>query len=248
MCIVIIGRAPRNHSGNYNFKYYTVPQNYESVSRVHCQIEINDGAYYIKNIAATYGTFINRVRLRDGERRQIFKGDDIMLANQYHVDLNEIINICNSTGIEPPPSDYAKWSSRFVGYLLDSVFLSLASIPIFGIFFLFFKLAQDTHEASLLIIGWILYFLLTVLLIHFYYAVQLNKHGRTLGKHITKIRVVDAETKQNPSLGQAWGRYLAMFLSGLILYIGYLMPLWTEKKQALHDLLANTLVYKDNRL
>lgn len=46
------------------------------------------------------------------------------------------------------------------------------------------------------------------------------------------------------SLGQAFIRYFAKFLSAMILYIGFMMAGWTEKKQALHDKLAGTLVVK----
>ena len=58
--------------------------------------------------------------------------------------------------------------------------------------------------------------------------------------------MIDADTKKYPSKLQVWGRYLGYSLSGLILLIGFFMPLWTEKKQALHDMLANTLVIKAN--
>jgi len=33
----------------------------------------------------------------------------------------------------------------------------------------------------------------------------------------------------------------------VILSIGFLMPLWTKKKQALHDLMAGTIVVKDRK-
>jgi len=39
-------------------------------------------------------------------------------------------------------------------------------------------------------------------------------------------------------------RNLGKIISGIILYIGYIMAGFTEKKQALHDMIASTLVVK----
>jgi uncharacterized RDD family membrane protein YckC len=44
------------------------------------------------------------------------------------------------------------------------------------------------------------------------------------------------------SFGNATGRYFGKILSGLILYVGYLMVAFTDKKQGLHDMMASTLV------
>jgi uncharacterized RDD family membrane protein YckC len=44
--------------------------------------------------------------------------------------------------------------------------------------------------------------------------------------------------------GRATGRYFAKILSSLTLFIGYLMAGFTEKKQALHDMIAGTLVLR----
>lgn len=46
------------------------------------------------------------------------------------------------------------------------------------------------------------------------------------------------------STAQALIRYFGKFLSSIIFYIGFIMAGFTEKKQALHDMLAKTLVVK----
>jgi uncharacterized RDD family membrane protein YckC len=46
------------------------------------------------------------------------------------------------------------------------------------------------------------------------------------------------------SFGRATGRYFAKIISALILMIGFLMAGWTRRKQALHDMIAGTLVLK----
>jgi len=44
------------------------------------------------------------------------------------------------------------------------------------------------------------------------------------------------------SFARAKGRFFGKWLSGMIMNIGYLMVAFTEKKQALHDILAGCLV------
>jgi uncharacterized RDD family membrane protein YckC len=46
------------------------------------------------------------------------------------------------------------------------------------------------------------------------------------------------------SFGRATGRFFAKIISAIILGIGYIMAGFTEKKQALHDILAGTLVIR----
>ena len=40
------------------------------------------------------------------------------------------------------------------------------------------------------------------------------------------------------------GRFFAKFISAIILFIGYLMAAFTDRKRALHDIIAGTLVIK----
>ena len=46
------------------------------------------------------------------------------------------------------------------------------------------------------------------------------------------------------SFARASGRFFGKMLSGLILYVGYIMAAFTERKQALHDILAECLVMR----
>ena len=56
--------------------------------------------------------------------------------------------------------------------------------------------------------------------------------------------VVTDMNGQRITLLNAIGRYFSKIPSALILMIGYFMQPFTEKKQALHDMIAGTLVYK----
>jgi uncharacterized RDD family membrane protein YckC len=65
----------------------------------------------------------------------------------------------------------------------------------------------------------------------------------TPGKKLLGLYVTNSDN-QRISFGQATGRYFAKVISAVILGIGYLMAGFTERKQALHDTIANCLVWK----
>jgi uncharacterized RDD family membrane protein YckC len=67
--------------------------------------------------------------------------------------------------------------------------------------------------------------------------------GATVGKMAMGLKVTDMEGNQISFLRASY-RYFGKFLSSMILLIGYIMAGFTEKKQALHDIMANCLVVK----
>jgi uncharacterized RDD family membrane protein YckC len=77
-----------------------------------------------------------------------------------------------------------------------------------------------------------------------YWVVYQGQTGQTVGKKIMGIKVVTSSGK-TPSMGTLFLREtIGKFVSSLILGIGYLMILWDEKKQGLHDKIASTYVVK----
>ena len=67
----------------------------------------------------------------------------------------------------------------------------------------------------------------------------------SIGKKIMGIKVVTSEGGK-PDIYQAVGRNLLKIVSGMIIFIGFMMAGWTSKKQALHDKLLNMLVVKES--
>jgi uncharacterized RDD family membrane protein YckC len=77
-----------------------------------------------------------------------------------------------------------------------------------------------------------------------YYAMmESSEQQATLGKQAMKIYVTDMQGSRI-SFGQATGRHFAKIISAVIIYIGFIMAGFTDKKQALHDIIANCLVLK----
>jgi uncharacterized RDD family membrane protein YckC len=65
----------------------------------------------------------------------------------------------------------------------------------------------------------------------------------TVGKIAVGLKVTDLYG-QRISFARATGRHFAKILSAMVLFIGYIMVAFTERKQGLHDILAGTLVVK----
>lgn len=70
-----------------------------------------------------------------------------------------------------------------------------------------------------------------------------SKHQATLGKMALGLKVTDLQG-QRLSLPNALGREAGKWVSSIILLIGFIMAAFTEKKQALHDMMAGTYVLK----
>lgn len=80
-----------------------------------------------------------------------------------------------------------------------------------------------------------------------YYAfMESSPRKATLGKMSLGIVVTDYDGKQI-SFAKATGRYFGKLISAILLLIGFLMVVWTEKKQGLHDMMAGTLVVNEKK-
>lgn len=148
-----------------------------------------------------------------------------------------------------PSSEYAPFIMRLAAVLIDGVLLNIfTSILGFIIGFVigFVAIYQGITEIAGLdipivggIAGGTLGFLITVL----YDAILTcsNWHG-TLGKKILNLEVTTLDG-QYLSFGRSLLRaFLKIFFSCATLYIGLIIAAFTEKKQALHDMLAGTVV------
>jgi hypothetical protein len=68
----------------------------------------------------------------------------------------------------------------------------------------------------------------------------------TIGKRAIGIVVTDL-AGHRISFGRANGRYWGKIISAIILLFGFLMAGFTERKQALHDIMASTLVVEGKK-
>ena len=151
---------------------------------------------------------------------------------------------------------YAGFWLRLVAFLIDYFLLEfvgfILSLPfIGGIILSAISLGNARPQEGLAIFGAVgiaslvlLVILINLLLGWLYYAfMQSSKLQATLGKMALNIIVTDLEGNRI-TFGRATARYFSKIISNMTLYIGYILAGLTEKKQALHDMIAGTLVIR----
>jgi uncharacterized RDD family membrane protein YckC len=77
----------------------------------------------------------------------------------------------------------------------------------------------------------------------YFILMESSERQATVGKLAMGIKVTDLNGQRITRMA-AFIRFIGKIVSGIILLIGYIMAAFTEKKQALHDIIANTLVLK----
>jgi uncharacterized RDD family membrane protein YckC len=160
---------------------------------------------------------------------------------------------------------YAGFWRRFAAYIVDGAILNIALMP-FAFIFLknsglwnFIEISRslppgmegllkegDTYALLLQnIFKEISYFVMWQgLFILLYYAFwESSKFQATPGKLAARIKVMSA-SGERISFIRALGRNLCKIISWIILFIGYMMAGWTEKKQALHDLITDCVLVR----
>jgi uncharacterized RDD family membrane protein YckC len=153
--------------------------------------------------------------------------------------------VLDSVQIDQTPVRYAGFWIRFVAAIIDGIIVAIAQFAISLI--LYSKINVDSTAMSEQSMGVnILYFILVLGINVCYYSFMESSNSQaTIGKKAVGIKVTDLNGEKI-SLANAIGRYFSKFVSALILGIGYLMAGFTEKKQALHDMIASTLVVRSN--
>ena len=157
---------------------------------------------------------------------------------------------------QPGGGTYAGFWRRFVAYLIDNLIISAISQFLFIPFLAMlgigsWKAMEYDPDPEMwiglliaVLVGMSFLILVSFILGWLYYALMESSTNQgTLGKMALGIQVTDLEGKRI-SFGRATGRYFGKILSNMILLIGFIMAAFTEKKQALHDLIAGTLVVK----
>ena len=159
----------------------------------------------------------------------------------------------NISEVNQQPVTYAGFWWRFLAAIIDGIVLNIAQwiliMPFLGIMGItMYGMNQgdmDEESAILMIMSMIPMISISAALSWLYYALmESSKLRGTLGKMALNIRVTDMDGGQI-SFARATGRYFGKILSSFIFLIGYIMAGFTEKKQALHDMLAGCLVIKE---
>lgn len=101
------------------------------------------------------------------------------------------------------------------------------------------SLIDDTQLVS------IFYWGIIFLAISYYVFMHSGMQGATYGKRWMNIKVLN--TQGGPlTVSRALGRLIARMISHILLFTGFLIQPFTPRKRALHDLIAGTIVVRNN--
>ena len=132
-------------------------------------------------------------------------------------------------------ASYAGFWRRFAAYAIDYLLLWLASAALITTATLAGILPDRAPQLSaIVLVGYFLYCSL----------LESSRWQATVGKHLLGLKVT-SHRGARIGFGRAAARFLAKLLSGLTLCLGYLLFFFTKRRQALHDLIAGTLVALD---
>ena len=146
---------------------------------------------------------------------------------------------------------YAGFWRRFCAFIIDML---LVAIPVMLVFVPVAAAAMlslgstpgeiSSVQASLLGIIVFSWQVATTVMMWLYFAYfESSAKQATPGKRILGMKVIGADG-QRISFGRATARFFSKMISYFFLYIGFIMAGFTNRKQALHDMICETYVVK----
>ena len=133
---------------------------------------------------------------------------------------------------------YSSWAKRAQGALIDHVAPGVAMGTVTGVL-------QSNGSSIAAIISTFVY-LAGVAFIIYNSGYLAGTTGQSYGRKIAGTRLVNESTGQPIGFGMAVLRQLVHFLDSLACYVGWLWPLWDDKRQTFADKIMSTVVIADN--
>jgi uncharacterized RDD family membrane protein YckC len=141
-------------------------------------------------------------------------------------------------GNQGPPTGppLASWGQRVGAYLIDTligvgIVLAGLLLGVIG------GAVSDALRVFFLVAGYI-----AQIVFLFWNLVRQGKTGQTIGKGVLNIRLVRLDGINPPGAGLSIGRAFLHIVDQIPCYLGYLWPLWDDKRQTFADKILNTVV------
>ena len=157
-----------------------------------------------------------------------------------------------------PRVEYAGFWLRFLAFLVDNAVMGIGFVLILiplifltglGGFISEIHPDEDMNDVGIFMLIGLLFLAATVslLLTWLYHALMESSEWQaTRGKRVLGLVVTDMAGRR-VSFGRATGRHFAKIITNMVpAFIGYIMAGFTERKQALHDMIAGCLVLRRN--
>jgi len=144
-----------------------------------------------------------------------------------------------STGVRDGV-EYAGFWMRFGAAFIDGLILI---VPLMLIGYVIGDLLGRYANVTILTVSAIANIISNLIQWSYFAVMESSEKQATFGKQVMGIIVTDDQGGRI-SFGQATGRHFGKFVSAVCCSIGYIMAGFTEKKQALHDMMAGCLVVR----
>ena len=146
------------------------------------------------------------------------------------------------------PEAYARFLPRLAAFLLDALFVGFLPVFVLGLLIglltpLLGMAAIGVGPAEVIIV--IIQLILPLVAAAYFIAFETSAKQATWGKQIVGLRV-EGIRGERISFGKSLGRYASKCLSYLTFGLVFFMPLFTKRRQAMHDLMAATVVVDDD--
>jgi uncharacterized RDD family membrane protein YckC len=153
--------------------------------------------------------------------------------------------------VPPPPGAYASWGRRVRARLIDMLPTYCGLIIFYvGYLILIVRLTQTGEStarfegAAVTMIVGLSVVVASLAWIAYNRWFIAGRTGQSLGKRVIKIRLIGVETAAPIGVKNAFIRDLVHILDALTL-VGYLWPLWDEKRQTFADQIMKTVVISE---
>ena len=130
----------------------------------------------------------------------------------------------------------ASIQKRLLAFLIDEIIISILII-----FIIWDKVkgASSNEEMIYIVQSFIIeMFIIKVI----YQSFFINIYGASIGKILTKTKVISLKTLDKPNLFDSINRAFFRAINDFIFYIGFFIAIFNDEKQSLHDKTANTIV------
>ncbi len=133
-----------------------------------------------------------------------------------------------------PTARYGGFWIRVVAYIIDGVIIGVVAGIIDAILHINLTDPQNPGYGAGSGVNLVLSFA--------YFVGMWSYWGATLGQRIFKLKVVDANTGQPIAIGKAAVRWIGLFISFLVCFVGVIWVAFDARKQGWMDKIAGTVV------
>ncbi|HYB36528.1 MAG TPA: RDD family protein [Mycobacterium sp.] len=153
-----------------------------------------------------------------------------------------------------PPQGYTSWFTRLLAFIIDlipsAIIIGIGAVVLGGTWET--TCLTDVSQYGInevcatgpAAVGSTAFWLAVLVALGYLiwnYGYRQGTTGSSIGKSVTKFKVVSENTGQPIGFGLSVVRQLAHFVDAIVLCVGFLLPLWDVKRQTLGDKIMSTV-------